>query len=365
MWTIARVSIMATAFTLLSLAYFIHADNLKNAFWVAWLWLLLALFSYESIWNIIPIFFLVSWYKTKLGSINKSTALLQSVVMGASFLAYLAIRFLLLDSLVGDGYKDMEDNLMDMKLVFGNLVKLTARIFTPAIDHPGLFTTLFLLGVLVFSIFIYNQFKIDRKTGVILIILWVAMISGVITAAPLGIDTHFHESDRYTYYASFYFCLFAVILCHSFSPVVLKNLLSGLVFLIFVFCFNNLQRDYAYSSAVTRQTIDFVNKQPAGKSLVFIDIPDRYKGALIFRVALPHGIEWLCPDHLADTVIEYNHTRDFQSNGNFKTGQISLEDLKIAKGEPFLRDFNIFLSRAGLKNPAILWYGKDGLWLVK
>lgn len=365
MWTIARVSIMATAFTLFSLACFIKADNLKKTFWFAWLWLLLALFSYESMWNIIPLFFLIAWYKFHSGIIQKQVAVIQSGVMAATFGVYLLIRLGLLSSLVGDGYEDMESNLKNLPLIGGNLVKLTARIFTPALDNPILFTSLFLLLSLFFLYVVIRFFKANRTTGIFLIILWGAMISGVITAAPLGIDTHFHESDRYTYYASFFFCLFIAILCQSFSSTRIKQLLCAALCLIFVIGFYLLQRDYAYSSSVTKGTVHFLNsKPPVGKRWVFIDVPERYQGALIFRTSLPQAVNWLYEGQKPDTVIIYSQTRGFTKKGDFITGNKSSEELQAEKGQAFMNDLKIFLNQSGNMNTALFWYGKGGLWRI-
>ncbi len=364
MWTIARGSIMTTAFTLFSLACFVKADDLKKIFWSSWVWLLLALFSYESMWNVIPLFILVAWYKTKERIIKKKMAMLQSGIMAATFAIYLAIRFLLLNSLVGDGYEDLEDNMKDLKLVSGNLIKLTARLFTPAINDPKIFTGLFLMGALAIIIIVYRQFKANRATGIFMVILWVSMITGVFTASPLGIDTHFHESDRYLYYASFFFCLFIAILCQSFTSPSIRQVVSISVCVSFLVGFYFLQRDYAYSSSFTRGTIELVNKLPTGKRLVFIDVPERYHGALIFRTSLPEAIDWLCPKNKPDTVLVYSHTRNIQKEGGFKTGFKTMQELKMEKGEAFVQSLQTFLHQSGGDSPLLLWYGGGGLWQI-
>jgi hypothetical protein len=366
MWTIARVSIMATAFTLFSLACFIKSNDLKKDFWYAWIWLLLALFSYESMWNVLLLYFLVAWYKSRNVLIKKNIAILQAAIMCATFAAYFAIRFLLLNSLVGNGYEDMEDNLKNLKLVSGNLVKLTARIFTPAADDSRIFVGLFLILSAGFIFLIYKQFKANRNTGMLLIILWGAMITGVITAAPLGIDTHFHESDRYTYYASFFFCLFLAIVFLSIPVLKIRQIAAVLICVLFITGFYFLQRDYAFSSSVTRGTIDFVKNLPAGKQLVFLDVPARHRGALIFRTSLPDAIEWLGPTDKPDSVIVYSLTTGFQKTGDFKTGVISIGDLKTEKNESFTNDLSQFVQQQEKtgKSPIVLWYGKGGLWQV-
>ncbi len=364
MWTIARVSIMATAFTLFSLASFIKADKLNGFFWVSWFWLILALFSYESMWNILPLYFLVAWYKSKERIIAVSTAWLQSGIMIVTFIGYFIIRFALLKSLVGDGYDHMEDNMKNISLVAGNLIKLTARIYTPAIDNPRLFVFLFVFLTLIFIYFLYRQLKANRKTGIFLIILWGAMITGVLTAAPLGIDTHFHESDRYTYYASFYFCFFLAITCQSFFSPKWRTLYSVGFCIIFSAGFYVLQSHYAFSSSATRGTIDLLNKQPAGKKIIFADVPERYKGALIFRTSLPDAIEWLAPACNPDTVIIYSQVPAFRKSGNFKTGIISLQDLSNMKGEQYKKELQIFLNQTGATDTLLFWYGNGGLWQV-
>lgn len=363
MWTIARVSIMATAFTLFSLACFIKADNLNKTFWASWVWLLLALFSYESMWNVVPIYLLVGWYKVNKRIIRRRMAFYQCGAMVATFGAYLFIRLWLLHSIVGDGYDNMEANVKNIPLLIGNLFKLIARIYTPAINNTNVF--LLVVGVFTLMLFFatYRHLKANRNTGIFLIIIWVAMATGVATAAPLGIDTHFHESDRYTYYASFFLCLLLAILCQSLASEKANHLISALLFIGFTIGFYVLQRHYAFSSSVTRGTVQFVNKQPVASRLIFIDVPERYKGALIYRTSLPNAIEWLGPK--TDTVIIYSQTRSFEREGDFKTGTMSMDSLKAAKGGQFMLELNDYLNRQqGSKGYSVLWYGKGGLWLL-
>lgn len=208
MWVIGRVSILATIFALLSLRLY-----LMSATKIAWLFLSLlcfvfALFTYESIWNLPLLFTILS----ALMLVNKKSDIKAEVFkVGAVWLlfgAYVYLRFKTLGTIAGDGYPQINENLEKISLLLVNLVKLTGRNFTPPFPDTRLVVLFFVLSVLLYGWLFFKAYKKEKIHGLVLVLLSICIISAVVTACTLGIDTHYNESERYIYYSSFFIVLY-------------------------------------------------------------------------------------------------------------------------------------------------------------
>jgi hypothetical protein len=366
MWVIARVSIIAAIFTFLSLFFYIKAAVSKPYLFLSWLCFFIALFTYESMWNIVLLFGIISFTDAQKRRLTVNKALMHFALMAATFGAYILLRIYLLKTIAGDGYLEINDNLGKYKLLVVNLVKLTGRNFTPPFENTIYAVIFFIASVVVYAVFTYKVFKLNLVWGRLLIITWIALVTAVITASPLGIDTHYNESERYLYYSSFYYCFFI-----AFLIIVLVNsnfrfpFLATIVF-VFVLLLANLQRNYQHASAVTKSTVKLVAENARYKNAYFIDVPKKYKGSMIFRISLPDAIHWIVPEATYDSAFVVSQVEKSSGILPYKTGELNWNELAGEKGW----DVNITRIKTATidtmlsKEDIIFWYKEDGLYKV-
>lgn len=366
MWVISRVSIMAAMLTFLSLTCYIKAGENYWYLLLSWLCFVTALFTYESMWNILLLFGLIGYADWQKQRTIFRKVLLMFGLMAATFGVYLLLRLWVLHSLAGDGYLEINENLSNFKLLVINQVKLSGRIFTPPFVNTIYAITFFAVSLIFYSWLIYKIFKRNKNWGWLMLLVWGAMITGVLTAAPLGIDTHYNESERYLYYASFFYCFFI-----AFAIAVLLNekkrvVILGLLLLVFVLLFSDLQANYRYASTVTKTTVKMVAANTEYRNAYFIDVPMKYKGSMIFRISLPEAIRWIVPEATYDSVSIVSQIEMPSGILPFKTGACSWQELATAKGwnekVPVIKGTGI-MDRIE-NNDVVFWYRSDGLYKV-
>jgi hypothetical protein len=362
MWIIARVSIIAALFTYLSFLFYIKSSQKKFYFIVCLLCFVIALFTYESMWNAIMVFAILGFLNIKRNKQAWKRELLRFGILLGSFCLYLLVRLLVLKSLAGDGYLEINQNLSKYKLLAVNLVKLFARNYTPAFENSKVAVVVFLVLTLFYAIIAFFVFRKNKKYGIAVILLWFFVLTGVVTAAPLGIDTHFNESDRYLYYSSFFFCLvislsgFVLLSRKLFAPVML------LVTVVFISMLSALQSMYAFASSVTKTTVQQVASHGSFSRGYFIDVPAKYKAALIFRISLGDAVKWIAPDVKYDSIIIVSQQELYESTTQWRTGDISWKQLAEAKGWDTSK---AVINNAVIgKNDAVYWFTKKGLYKV-
>lgn len=145
-----------------------------------------------------------------------------------------------------------------------------------------------------------------------MIVLWLGVISGVVTATPLGIDTHGNESERYIYYSSFFFCFFLAIAVTIFKRK-WQYIITGFIILLSVTALIIYNSHYRYTSTVVKNSLRLIKKYPDYKRAYFIDVPGEYKGALIFRVCLPNAVRWIDKECKYDSVTIVSKIEDESS----------------------------------------------------
>lgn len=202
-----------------------------------------------------------------------------------------------------------------------------------------------------------------------MITLCLGLISGVVTAAPLSIDTHGNESERFIYYSSFFFCFFLAIVTTLPRRKEWQYIITGFVIVSGITGLIIYNANYRYTSTVTKTTLQFVKKYPNYKNAYFIDVPGEYKGALLFRVCLPDAIRWIAPECKYDSVTIISKTESASGILPYETGEKTWEELSREKnneaqsGVYALKDTlnrNILLN----ENDIVFWFTKKGLYRV-
>jgi hypothetical protein len=334
MWVISRVSIMACLFTLGSFYFYVDAAHKPTRLLASVLLFLLALFSYESMWSAILFFGLFSLLNVKQGYATKKQEALNFGCVALVFAAYLALRVAVLSTLAGDGYDQINENLGRYALLLQNGIKLFGRIFTPPFANSMYFGVCFAALLLVLMGLLWWARKKSKLAFWTLIVAMVGMAAGVVTAAPLGIDTHYNESERYLYYASYFYCFFlglsiVVLLRQKQQQVAVVAIVA-----VFVALLLNLQGNYRFASAITRTTMQTVAKYPQYQRAIFVDAPTKYKGSMVFRICLPHGVRWINPEVQYDSIAVFSQDSTVQRHWPYLSGEVGWNSLATEKGWP-------------------------------
>jgi hypothetical protein len=366
MWVIARVSIIAALFTLMSLLFYIKSAHSKFYLLLSWICFVIALFAYESIWNVIIIFAVISLADTFFKLDSRRSSILRFLVMAISFGAYLLLRIKFLNSVAGDGYLEINENIHNVKLLVVNLVKLVGRNYTPPFEKTVYSLVFFVISTLFYLYLVRSTFLVRKELGWFMLLLCAFLVSGVVTASPLGIDTHFNESDRYLYYSSYFYCFFIAIAgCTLLSMRISKAILFAVSFL-FAWMLYVIQGSYAFASSVTRTTVFAVKQGGDFKNGYFIDVPQKYKGALIFRISLRDGIKWIAPEVKFDSIIIASQQNFSEKNYPYKLGEIKWSELAASKGWDIANEIIPTGNRMMKieKDDRVYWFRKDGLYKV-
>ena len=367
-WVIARGSVIATLFAILSLYFYIRKDENYRCLIISLLLFIAALFTYESIWNALLFYCLISFVniRKQLASAGKES--LHAGIFVIAFVLYLTVRFYSLKTLTG-GYEVIDANIIHFPLLVANLAKLVARNFTPPFSNAFFFLIFFSLSVVVYGLATAAMFKKNKASGWLMILLWFGVISGVTTAAPLGIDTHGNESERYIYYSSFFFCFFLAIATTIPRRQEWRYFITGFVIVSGIAGLIIYQANYKYASTVTKATLQFVRKYPNYKKALFIDVPGEYKGALIFRVCLPDAVRWIAPECKYDSIAIISTIENASGILPYKTGEKTWAELSREKRFEVQPDKKVLKDTSGRniilnENDAIFWFTEKGLYKV-
>ena len=366
-WIIGRGAIIAAFFSILSLYYYIKKNENHSYVLISLLLFVVALFTYESIWGVLFFYYLISFINVRKQFAAARKEYTLAAIFLLTFLVYLAVRFFALNTFTG-GYTEIDNNLFKISLLLTNMVKLFARNFIPPFNNTLLSVIFFVLSAVIYAIATILTFGRTKSTGWLMIILWLGVLSGIITAAPLGIDTHGNESERYIYYSSFFFCFFLAIVITLIKKK-WKYVVTGFIVILEITGLMVYNAHYRYTSAVVKTSLEFIRKYPNYKNVYFIKVPGEYRGALIFRVCLPNALQWVTPECKYDSIIIISQTEDASGIIPFKTGEKSWAE--FTSGKNFKSQMNMYSLKDSLnrniilnKNDAVFWFTPQGLYKV-
>jgi hypothetical protein len=364
-WIIARGSIIAALLQVLSLYYYIKKDQNNKNFLVSLLLFALALFTYESTWNCTFFYCFISYLNVERQDATKKTEVFHPLIFVAVFIAYLFTRYFLLGTFTG-GYVEIDENIRLRWLLLANLVKLVARNFTPPFYNSMWSALFFCLSVIIYGFAVLLAFKKSKTVGLLLLILVFGLITAVITAAPLGIDTHGNESERYIYYSSFFFCFFLAVLTTIVVKKRLQVYFATFIILIGLTGLLVYNANYRYASTVTRTTTRFIKNYPGYQKAYFINVPGEYKGSLILRSALPNAVDWIDADCKYQAIEIVNVKEDASGKLPFLTGEKTWKDLMSGEydnGQNGNYLFNDSLKKDFLSDKnVVFWFTGKGLY---
>ena len=367
MWLISRGSMLATLFTVSSFYFYIGTKNRHYNILISALLFILALFSYESIWNAILFFGLFSFLNVRFKFSTIRTEAKYFGMMVFIFIGYLILRVQLLHTLAGDGYVEINENLKHVPLLFGNWLKLFARVFSPPFENSNYFIFCFSVIIIVVVWGLYFAIKKNRILFLFMLLAVFGIASSVVTAAPLGIDTHYNEGERYLYFASFFYCLLLAFVCCYLLPNKYFKTVVILIGIGFIVALYQLQHNYKFASQVAKTTLKKVRNYRELNRVVFVDVPTQFKGSLIFRICLPNAIAWINPECKYERIEVQSSARVIDAVANYAEGDVSWGEFAAAK-QLQINDLKLpmsILSDTITKNDAIFWFKSTGIYKVK
>lgn len=278
-WIIGRGGSLCTLFFLLSLIFYLKNGKAVLDYSLCLCFFFIGLLAYETIW-VFPL--VVS--AVHVLALKRNVRKVAGVWL--VFVFYLLLRFGIAPVSSGD-YQFGAFNEHDYFRLVYNCNTLLARCFLPPMQNSRLFFGAYISVAALFT-FLCLKWRSDK----LLFFLVACLLLSLLPVVALGIDTHDSESERFIYLASFFAVLFLVQL---FSR--LKEPLALLVFLVFLsahaFLLYNAAESYRVGSAIARQSLECIPAQADFNMIYAVNMPEQYKGALIFRKGFAEAVSWI------------------------------------------------------------------------
>lgn len=320
-WIIGRSASLAMLFGLPAFIFYLKRNTAKRFIGLSLLFFQLAMLAYESVWvfPMLAVLFSAATIYKKGSTWKKEWIYL--LVIWASFIIHLFIRFLYLGEVAGN-YEGSHFKAFNPYVLALNNAKLLLRTFLPPAQQSWQLVagtaTLFIIVVFV----LYRMRKKQPGT-VIPIIAGICLFVSYLPYLSLGMDTHGVESERYLYMPS----VFAVLLLAWSMVFMFRKYLLPLFLLLATYQLIFLYFSRTYFSAashISATTFQQVNAL-TGKKRLFIDsLPDEVRGALIFRLGFTEGLEWLKQSGTVDSVIILSRKRNDIGDEHFAKNEVEM-----------------------------------------
>ena len=285
-YIIARSGTVVSFFCLISILFFLKSKQKNKLFiFLSLVSFLMALFSYEISWMLpfIILSIVIFTAYIKGGALKNNIWIV--VPYFIVFAAWFIIKIVIINKMEVSDYKD--ENLFSIS--FATLAKNSAilllRNFIPPFKNTLVFVAVGTGFVIFLFLVLIILFKQHRKVFYFLMLLLINTVFGFAAAMFFGVDSHDSESERYIYFSSIFAMMFLSVLL----AVLIQNklVLIALVSAVSVFYLYALFKTINYYKAASNfsknylQTIE--KKINTGHTLLFINMPSQYKGALMFR----------------------------------------------------------------------------------
>lgn len=288
-WLVGRSSLLAVLFAMASVYCYLRKK--ENRWWYALslAWLILGLFSYESIWTLPAIIIVLSFvYDKEIVSKNK---LLYVSGYWLVFFSYLVARFYLTTTVIGSPYGTQKVVSFDVLFLMRNFASLLSRSFVPPLESAINFVVCVGLMLVVIAFVLY---KIRKHINMPMIVIAMAYLLCLLPVISLGIDTHDTESERFLYMPSaFLSMLFSITLFILFKNKILYAV-SGLLLVQSIFLVMSYQ-SFAGASKVTKTSVHALQSLNGVDKIYCIDLPGQYKGGFVFRNGIVNAAHLFAP----------------------------------------------------------------------
>jgi len=291
-WGVGRASLLAGFFGIA--AMLVSVSNLKFSWQLVWanLFYFIGLTAYESIFLLPAMIMLIEW--------SHKTPRKRLVYWGASMaftvLLHMIIRRLVAGGIVG-GYAEGVF-LQGISQYVSNFLRIAGRLFLPPAENATLLTALF--GILIIALILLSWIYIKRKkTSVPVLLLFALLLLSLIVPLTFPVSTRTSESDRLLYFPSVFVCLvIAFLLTELIQSKKLIIIISALLLVYSIYFLEKNNMNWHKASDISINILDSLKGRKAtGKRMLFMNVPDEYNGAYIFR----NGFEDALIIHKLDT----------------------------------------------------------------
>lgn len=280
-WLTGRLSSIACFFSLIILNIVI--SNLKN--WLKIFFSILCyiagLLAYESILFLPFVILVLKW--------NKTSGFRRHCLyfFGGIFISglYMLFRYYISGSLYGNYGERMVDKEGAIHYA-ETALKTLGRVILPPSENSRMmvvvFSCLFLLWLIIHVLLF--RFKNKRQSGFSqLVKLEISFFLSMFIPMLFGVSTRTSESDRLLYFPSVFYCMILGYLLVKYVPLLKAKLMVLTIicstFIYFLFQNNNRWEDA--SNLASR--ILSIAREPKGKDVIIINLPDELDGAFVFR----------------------------------------------------------------------------------
>ncbi len=300
-WIIGRSGSLGTVFFLLAFYFFLLSNKQWKYGIFSIFFFQISLLSYESSW-IFPIIItaILLFYKKKNEPFNKFKIGYVSFIWLIFF-----INIFLRISATGELFNHYDAKAFlqfDFVLLSQNFLRLFARTFLPPMYHQQNMMIAFTVVVCIIFILIFFLYKMKKINKFFITLSFIWLIS-YLPYLSIGIDTHGVEGERYLYLPSVFFCFWILyILKDIFNEKTFLKIAFTLMFVQLIFLWQT-RKVYVKAGNITKQTLEQIDNLSYKEKIFIENLPQYYKGAVVFRVGLQSALKWLYPKQTSSIII--------------------------------------------------------------
>lgn len=300
LWILGRSGILGLLLSLLFFWFYLQREKGSSYILAYAVTLVMSLLAYESSF-VLPLYCIVIAFIDR-----KQHDIHHVVIVWFLFIIYLILRYIQTSSLTGEYELSAMSGDNFTVIILTNYAKLLYRSFFPAYTQGIVLMVLF---ALIFSglITAFLLLKEKRKLAILFLFFLISLVPYV----TLGIDAHGYEGERYLYMPSFFLCLFTMLVLHNALANRWKNLVYYFILLVHVLSLFVSSQNFRLAGRINKMLIKQVQRLPAASTIIITELPQAQNGALVLRDGLREAIVWLT-DVTPDKVIVQSQRSEWQ-----------------------------------------------------
>jgi hypothetical protein len=361
-WIIGRGAVLAALFGCASLLSYL---NIKRSWWflsLAILFFLIGAFAYETIWIVPVIIIVITYFEIKLYPAQKKYLLRGAVIFWTFFLMYLVIRTRIIGEVGGSPYGSSAIMNFDIRRLVKNYNVMMARSFLPPLQSSFLLIALYSL-LLVLAFLLLKKLIVQKRLSKSILIAFAGFMISFLPVLTLGVDSHDSESERFLYFPSVFALLLLTDIVFELCRSSYKRILIFLVFFCAeVFYLGKAASIYQTSSNVAKVTMAAIGNLDDKRKLYCINLPEQYKGGLIYRDGFSQAVSWLAGKK-SESVIIISRDEIIRPSLSYSVKCTTLNDLPRAEAASILK--KLVPLNFTIENSIILKWTDSCLQIIK
>ena len=296
-WIIGRSASLGCLFFLGTVFLFCRRQQTIPAFLLTLACWIAALFSYESVWVLPFLLFILYQYRRQAPKKKSKGHLLLLWMIAFISGGYLVYRVWVTSEWLGT-YEAAEIVQMNIPVLSVNFFKLVLRTLIPAQKSTLLFAAFAAAFVIIYGFFsaIVLLEKSRRMPWALFHAAWLFSYAPYLS---LGISIHSIESERFLYLPSVFFC---VALSYTLSSLYKKYPQPHFLFIplalfgMHVYLLQSAANSYSLAGKTVKTTYLEIGKIKAGETIEIEKLPETINGIPVFRSGFTEGGLWLITD---------------------------------------------------------------------